>query len=521
MSERFLTEVDQIIRARYPLLYVVTWEEDRARKLLGMVAVKQQKALLEWSVTDGLRTVISAKQQGGDTGPKRQRDALAMLNEILQTEQPGIYVLKDFHVYMETPEIVRQLRDLAHALRQTHKTIVLLSPTLKLPVELEKSASVLDLPLPGYEELSELLHERVANPKVSRQFRINLNAGERDALIRAAQGMTLAEAENAFARAIVRDNVLDAGDIEVVMQEKMQTIRKTGVLEYIEGHEGYEGVGGMDLLKEWLGKRVRAFTREARDYGLPEPRGLMLLGVQGCGKSLVAKTIASAWQLPLLRMDISRIYHAYIGSSEDNMRRALRVAETLAPVVLWIDEAEKAFSGSGSSASADGGTTERVVGQFLTWMQERTAPVFVVMTANSIDRLPPELLRKGRLDEIFFVDLPRGRERAEIFRIHLNKVRRDHKNFDLRELVKASDGFSGSEIEQAIISAMHDSFAETRDVATGDILKAIQETVPLSRTMREDIARIRTWAGDRARPVSSVQARKAIGPSAMPPLEAD
>lgn len=517
MSEAFLNEVDQLVRARYPLLFVVTWEEDRVRKLLGMVAVKQQKPLLEWSVTDGLRTVISQKQQASDNGPKRQRDALALLNEILQTEQPGIYLLKDFHVYLETPEIVRQLRDLALALRHTHKTVVLLSPVLKLPVELEKSATVIDLPLPGHEELSELLHERVANPKVSRQFRINLNAGEREALIRAAQGLTLAEAENAFARAIVRDNVLDAGDIPVVLQEKMQTIRKTGVLEYVETTNTFENVGGMDLLKDWLGKRTRAFTREARDYGLPEPRGLMLLGVQGCGKSLVAKTIASAWQVPLLRLDMSRIFHAYIGSSEDNMRRALRIAETLAPVVLWIDEAEKAFSGGGSSDSVDGGTTARVVGQFLMWMQERTAPVFVVMTANSIDRLPPELLRKGRLDEIFFVDLPRGRERAEIFNIHLTKLRREVQQFNLRELVNVSDGFSGSEIEQAIISAMHDSFFEDREVTTKDIVRALQQTVPLSKTMREDIGRLRMWAADRARPVSSVQARK----PALPPLEAE
>lgn len=506
MSEPFLQETDQLIRARYPVLYVVTWEEDRARKLLAMVAMKQQKPLLEWSVTDGLRTVISPRQ-GAENTPKRQRDALAVLNEILQNEQPGIYVLKDFHVYLEAPEIVRQLRDLTISLRQTHKTIVIVSPVLKLPVELEKSITIIDLPLPNYSDLSELLNERIANPQVSRQFRINLNAGERDALIRASQGLTLSEAENAFARAIVRDNVLDASDIEVVTQEKMQTIRKSGLLEYVEVHDGYDAVGGMDLLKEWLKKRVRALTREARDYGLPEPRGVLLLGVQGCGKSLTAKCIAASWRLPLLRMDMSRIFHAYIGSSEDNMRRALKTAESLAPVVLWIDEVEKAFSGGASSDSTDGGTTMRVLGQFLTWMQERAAPVFIVMTANNIDKLPPELLRKGRLDEIFFVDLPRGRERAEIFRIHLSKLRRDPGKFDLRELVNASEGFSGSEIEQAIISALHDSFFEGRELASKDIVRALQQTVPLSRTMREEIAALREWSVDRARPVSSVQTR--------------
>ncbi len=506
MSEPFLQETDQLIRSRYPVLYVVTWEEDRARRLLAMVAVKQQKPLHEWSVTDGLRTVVSPRQSG-ENGPKRQRDALAVLNEILQNEQPGIYLLKDFHTYLESPEIVRQLRDLSFALRQTHKTIIIISPILKLPVELEKSITVVDLPLPVYEDLSELLNERIANPQLSRQFRINLNAGERDALVRAAQGMTLAEAENAFARAIVRDNILDANDIDIVMQEKMQTIRKSGLLEYLEVHEGYDTVGGMDLLKDWLKKRVRAFSREARDYGLPEPRGLMLLGVQGCGKSLTAKCIAASWRLPLLRLDMSRIFQGYIGSSEDNMRRALKVAEGLAPVVLWVDEVEKAFSGADSSSVADGGTTARVVGQFLTWMQERAAPVFIVMTANSIDKLPPELLRKGRLDEVFFVDLPRGRERAEILRIHLSKARRDAAQFELRDLVNASEGFSGAELEQAIFSAMHDSYFEGREVTAKDIVRAMQQTVPLSRTMREEIAALRAWASDRARPVSSIQAR--------------
>lgn len=520
MSEAFLQEVDQLVRARYPLLYVLTWEEDRARKLLAKVATKQMKPLIEWSITDGLRTIVSPRGPA-EPGPKRQRDALAVLNEILQNEQPAVYLLKDFHVYLETPEIVRQLRDLGNALRHTHKTIVLLSPTLKLPVELEKSVTVVDLPLPAYDDLSEMLNERIANPQASRQFRINLNGGDRDALIRAAQGMTLSEAESAFARAIVRDNVLDANDTSVVVQEKMQVIRKTGLLEYVEVQEGYESVGGMDLLKEWLKKRVRAFTREAREYGLPEPRGVMLLGVQGCGKSLTAKSIAAAWRLPLLRLDMSRIFHAYIGSSEDNMRRALKIAESIAPVVLWVDEVEKAFSGAGGGDS-DGGTTMRVMGQFLTWMQERKAPVFIVMTANAIEKLPPELLRKGRLDEIFFVDLPRGRERAEIFRIHLAKVRRDPNNFDLRELVNASEGFSGAEIEQAVISALHDSFAETREVTSRDIVRALQQTVPLSRTMREEIVDLREWATDRARPVSSVQSRNTAPlptPSAAPDAE--
>jgi SpoVK/Ycf46/Vps4 family AAA+-type ATPase len=300
----------------------------------------------------------------------------------------------------------------------------------------------------------------------------------------------------------VRDNVLDAQDIQAVISEKRQVIRKSGLLEYYGVDADLADVGGMDVLKDWLRKRVRAFSDEARAYGLPQPRGILLMGVQGCGKSLVAKTIARQWQLPLLRMDMSMIFQGYIGSSEQNMRNATKTAESLAPVVLWIDEIEKAFSGVEGSGSSDAGTTARVVGTFLTWIQEKTAPVFVVATANEVRELPPELLRKGRLDEIFFVDLPRSRERAEIFAIHLHKVRREPMKYDLPELVGASRGFSGAEIEQAIIAGLHESFFDGRELETRDILKAIRDTVPLSRTMREKVEELRVWARDRARPVA-------------------
>jgi len=509
MADAFLANLDQLIRARYTLLYVVTWEEERARAHFAQIAQAQNKSLFEWSITDGIRRVSAPRGLAPSENQKRQRDALAVLNEILQTDTPALFVLKDFHNYLDSPDIVRQLRDLAFALRQTHKTIIILAPTLKIPLELEKATTILDLPLPSYEELSALFNDKIANPAISRQFRINLNAGERDSLIKAAQGLTLSEAENAFARAIVRDTVLDVADIEVVLNEKMQIIRKSGLLEYCIVDEQPDAVGGMDLLKDWLRKRVRALGRDAREYGLPEPRGILLLGVQGCGKSLLAKSIASAWRMPLLRLDMSRIFQGYIGSSEDNMRRALRMAEDLAPVVLWIDEIEKAFSGVEGSANTDAGTTARVIGQFLTWMQEKSAPVFIAATANNIEHLPPELMRKGRLDEIFFVDLPRSRERAEIFQIHLRKMRRDPEKFDLRDLVRQSDGFSGAEIQQAIVSALHDSFFENRELETRDIIATLQETVPLSRTMREPIADLRAWATDRARPVSSLQLRNA------------
>ncbi|MCP4643613.1 MAG: AAA family ATPase [bacterium] len=511
MATSFERELDQLIRARHSIIYLLTWEESRAHQLLMDLAVRRKKSLCEWSITDGLRRVHS----GGETKSqgKRTREPLAMLNEILQSDESAIYVLKDFHLYMEAPEIVRQMRDLGHTLRHTKKTIIIVSPVLKVPEELTKAVTILDLPMPTYEDLRKLLDECILGPAASRRFSVDLTPDDREALAKAATGLTLVEAENAFARAIVDDGALDGSDVQAILGEKKQIIRKSQILDYYDASENIAGVGGMDLLKDWLRKRVRAFTDEARRYGLPQPKGMLLMGVQGCGKSLVAKTIASSWRLPLLRMDMSRIFQGYIGSSEQNMRKAVSLAEGLAPIVLWIDEIEKAFAGVEGSGSSDSGTTARVVGTFLTWIQEKTSPVFVVATANDVQHLPPELLRKGRLDEIFFVDLPRTRERAEIFHIHLTRAKRDPAKFDLRALADTARGFSGAEIEQAIVSAMHDSFFDGREVETNDILQSLRETVPLSTTMREKIETLRVWARDRARPVSSLQMKPETGGS--------
>lgn len=501
MPKAFVNELDELIRARYPMIYVVTWEEARARQFLASVAARQQKALFEWSITDGLRRMDGGTNPGGKSGAKRQ--PLEVLNEILQRDLDAIFILKDFHTYLDAPEVIRQLRDLAEVLRRTRKTIVFVSPEVDVPRELEKSVTILDMPLPDFDELKRLLVERVLGP--SRRYKTNLSPEDQDNMVKAALGLTYAEAENAFAKAIVKDGDLDADDIEVVAAEKRQVIRKTELLEYCEVQESLRDVGGMDLLKAWLNKRVRAFSEEARAYGLPEPRGVLLLGVQGCGKSLVAKAIASSWHLPLLRLDMGRIFQEYIGSSERNLRRAMGIAESIAPVILWVDELEKSFAGAGSLGERDGGTATRVLGMFLTWLQEKRAPVFLVATANEVRGLPPELLRKGRLDEVFFVDLPSEQERAQIFAIHLHKVRRDPKHFDIAALARAAEGFSGAEIEQAVIAGLHDSYFESRELETRDVLANIEATVPLSQTMRESIEALRAWALDRARPVSSEQ----------------
>ena len=378
-------------------------------------------------------------------------------------------------------------------------------PTLAISTELEKrsSKSSTILPLPTFADLRLLLREIVQVVRANHRATIELTNADGEALIRAA-GAAHTEAENAFAKAIANDGKLDADDINLVLDEKKQILRKSGLIEYISTDETMGSVGGLEYLKAWLDRRNGAFSDEARTFGLPQPKGLLLLGVQGCGKSLTAKAIASRWRLPLVRLDMGRIFAGFIGSSEENVRKAIRIAEGVAPCVLWIDEIEKGLSGT-SGGDSDGGTTARVFGALLTWMQEKTAPVFIVATANRITDLPPELLRKGRFDEIFFIDLPSLRERADIFTIHLRRRGRDPREFDISELAHEAAGFSGAEIEQAVIAGLYQAF-ETRGALTqAHVLAALGETRPLSATMREDITRLREWAQTRTRAASPIE----------------
>jgi ATP-dependent Zn protease len=382
---------------------------------------------------------------------------------------------------------------------------------MEIPTELEKEVTVLNYPLPSREDLSELLDKIVADVKQFEQVRIDLDEAGRERLLQAALGLTLGEAENVFAKIIVKDERLSGEDVNEVFAEKQQIIRKSGLLEYYATNENFANVGGLAVLKDWLNKRALAFSNEAQAFGLPAPKGILMLGVQGCGKSLCAKAVANQWQLPLLRFDMGRMFGSLVGSSEENVRRAIAVAESVAPAILWVDEIDKAFAGSQGSGATDGGTTARVFGTFLTWLSEKSAPVFVVATANDISQLPPELLRKGRLDEIFFVDLPSDDERIEVFRIHLQKRGRDAARFDLAGLAEASKDFSGAEIEEAINSALYDAFYAKAEVSTEHVLTALGETVPLARTMDEQINRLRSWAEGRARNASVARAIKGDG----------
>ena len=501
-TPRFVSDLDTLIRARYPLIYLVSWEEQRLDAILHDIAQNHGKALLHWSVTRGLRRVSGARSMPIS---EQSRDPIEALSGIAKLTEASLVVLKDFHPFLDNPAVVRALRELSQDLKSTYTTVILLSPTLTIPVELEKEISVLDVPLPSFRDLYQLLKEIVGVVRRGNKARVELTKEQAENIIKAAQGLTLSEAENAFAKAIANDGVLDQDDIRLVLDEKRQVIRKSGLLEFVGVEQQLAHVGGLDELKGWLTGRIGAFGEPARKFGLPAPKGLLLLGVQGCGKSLTAKAVASHWALPLLRLDVGRIFSSLIGSSEENLRKAIRVAESVSPTVLWIDEIEKGLAGSAGAAVTDSGVSARVFGALLTWLQEKTAPVFVVATANRIDALPPELLRKGRFDEIFFIDLPSAAERREIFRIHVAKRLRDPAAFDLDALSTAAEGFSGAEIEQAVVAGLYHAFGEGTDLRQAQVMKAIEESVPLSSTMGEDIGRLREWSKNRTRPASSAQ----------------
>jgi len=499
----FHIELETLIRARYPILYIVSSEELRVQNLVMEIATKRQKKVFEWSCSTGIvpagTSIQSQKHRNAPT-----KDPLAALDQVIEQVEPAMFIFKDFHPYLSKNNfaIVRKLKEIALHLKNSYKTIILISPVMEIPTELEKEMTVLNFPLPSREDLSKLLDKIVDDLKQHKQIKIQLDNAGRDRLLQAALGLTLGEAENVFAKIVVKDGKLSGDDVNEVFSEKQQIIRKSGLLEYYATSEGFANVGGLSVLKDWLVKRGAAFTKEAREFGLPAPRGILMLGVQGCGKSLCAKAVSTQWQLPLLRFDMGRMFGSLVGSSEENVRRAIAVAESIAPTILWVDEIDKAFSGSQSSGTTDGGTTARVFGTFLTWLSEKKAPVFVVATANDVSQLPPELLRKGRLDEIFFVDLPDAAERAEIFGIHLNKRGRDAGKFDLGALAEASNNFSGAEIEESINSALYDAFYAKEHLNTAHILTALGQTVPLSKTMDEQINHLRSWADGRARNAS-------------------
>ncbi len=488
-------ELNILVQAQYPLIYLVTSEEERAVSTIAQL--QPGRKLFVWTVTRG---IIEHDASRGTAQPSHNTvSPEAAIEWTVRQKEAGIYVFKDIHPFLDSPAVTRWLRDAISSFKGTQKTIILMSPVQQVPIELEKEVVVLDFPLPTLSELNQVLSKQLDQVKTRR-----ISTEAREKLLKAALGLTRDEAEKVYRKAQVTAGRLTDEEVDVVLSEKKQLIRRNGILDYIEEDETINSVGGLAELKRWLQQRSEAFTERAREYGLPQPKGMLILGVPGCGKSLIAKTTSRLWGLPLLRLDMGRVYDgSTVGRSEANLRSALKTAESISPVILFIDEIDKAFAGSAGSADSDGGTSSRIFGSFLTWMQEKTSPVFVMATANRVERLPSEFLRKGRFDEIFFVDLPNAEERKEIFNIHLSKRRREVGRFDMDQLANVCDGFSGAEIEQALIAAMYDAFAQDREFTQLDIIAAIKSTLPLSRTMSEQVTALREWARQRARPAAA------------------
>ncbi|ERT06791.1 ATPase associated with various cellular activities family protein [Lyngbya aestuarii BL J] len=493
-------ELGILIEARYPLIYLVTSEEERSEQTIARIAqAKRQREVYVWTVTRGLvkhdqpRTTV----QSNTVSPQ------AAVEWVIRHREPNvtgsIYVFKDLHPFKDSPEVTRCLRDAIASFKDTNKTIILMSPVQEIPIELEKEVVVLDFALPDMKELNQVLSAQLEQTRSRR-----ISTETREKLLKATLGLTKDEAEKVYRKAYVTAGRLTEAEVEIVLSEKKQLIRRNGILEYIDVDETIDAVGGLEELKRWLKQRSNAFTERAREYGLPQPKGMLILGIPGCGKSLIAKTTSRLWGLPLLRLDMGRVYDgSMVGRSEANLRNALKTAESISPAILFIDELDKSFAGNSGSADSDGGTSSRIFGSFLTWMQEKSSPVFVMATANRVERLPGEFLRKGRFDEIFFVDLPTKEERQDIFKIHLSKRRSEIDRFDLDQLSTVSEGFSGAEIEQALVAAMYEAFAQDREFTQLDIIAAIKATLPLSKTMNEQVTALRDWARQRARPAAS------------------
>lgn len=489
-------ELLNLVKANVKLVQIISYESLRIHAMLVKVSKELGKDLFIWNRVEGVKQWNIENRQFKEKDTEAQTPDAAL--DFFKENNNLIFLLEDFYPDLteDKPRMIKTFRNIA--LNNTKdKTLVLSQPFLQLPKELEKEVHILELPYPDFNDIKAIYN------KVKNEYNIP-NSSEPDSeLIEAALGLTIMEAEKAFALAYIESGSLSSTEVPLVIREKENVIKKSGYLEYYHPKETMTDVGGLNNLKDWLVKRGRGFDKGAKDFGLDFPRGILLLGIPGTGKSLTAKAIGNEWHFPLLRLDMGKIFGGIVGESEKNIREALNIAEAIAPSILWIDEIEKGMSGISSSGSTDGGTTARVLGTFLTWMQEKTKPVFVVATANDISQLPPELLRKGRVDEIFFVDLPTEKEREEILKIHLKKKNRKPEKFKTNELAKQSKGFSGAELEEVVKEALFQAYDEEKEIDDSHIFAAISKTFPLSRTMHETIEKMRKWANSRAVSASS------------------
>ncbi|MEG4302373.1 AAA family ATPase [Microcoleus sp. D3_18a_C4] len=486
-------EIKLMLSARFPLLWVVSPEEETAEELLCAAASAKKAQIYFWDFARGW-------SDSGGSSNAAKGNPMQGLERVIKAspETAAIFVMKDFatliapgtngQIASNQLPIVREIKNLAREIARDRRTLVILSDQLRLPIELREETTVVDFSLPTIEEISELVDRLIGT-------KIKLGKSEtREQLLKACQGLTRCRIARVLAKCLAKSGKVDETSIDAVIEEKRQTIRETGILEFIPVQVGLESVGGLENLKAWVRVREHSFSDKAREYGLPNPKGLLLAGIQGTGKSLSAKTIAAEWKLPLLRLDVGRLFGGIVGESESRVRQVIKLAEAIAPVILFIDEIDKAFANITSGGDGDSGTSQRVFGTLLTWMQEKTAPVFVVMTANRPEVLPAELIRKGRIDEIFWVDLPSQTEREQIFQVHLKRVRSDRKNFDFKFLASRSKDFSGAEIEQVIYEGMQQGFSRGEEFSQGDLLDSIADCVPLAQIAQPQIEALKGWA---------------------------
>jgi ATP-dependent 26S proteasome regulatory subunit len=557
-----LNRLKVLINSSTPIVVMETSEETLAVDLIRTACGELNIATFEWSIADGLlrsgsnatpeapkaaaahmdsssgwtqgergptqvRTILSPSSAEAErlmrvftsgTSPETNR-AGSSPNAIYNTREPAqalanmesmtieaVFILKDFHRHMDDPVVVRRLRDVGQKFATNRRTVIITAPEITVPPELAKLVEYFDLPLPHRERLCEIVHETYTRLSKTYTLKLQLDAAGVDAMAANLRGLTEEEAERAISQALVTRYALCAESVTDVLEAKKQLLRHSGMLEFIEASESLVGVGGLENLKHWLAQRRGAWEDAAREFGLEPPKGVIILGVQGCGKSLCARAVAGEWKLPLVKFDTSAVYDKYIGETEKRIHKVFQVAEGLAPCVLWIDELEKVFAGSGpDSASADAGVSSRLLGAFLSWMQDRKSPVFVAATSNNVTVLPPELIRKGRFDEMFFVDLPNQAERKQVFAIALAKRKRNVADFDLEQVAAAAKGYSGAEIDAAVQGALYSAYAEKKSLTTQLLTDVLSHTVPLSTTRAEEITALREWARTRAVPATTRQ----------------
>lgn len=479
----FNEEFQLLLRACYPLIYITTPEEERVERAIAQCAQTiGNRSVYIWDFVDGYQD--NPNNQG--FGRRNPLQALEFVEQLPQNVG-GIFILRDFSRFLEDISISRKLRNLSRSLKSQPKNIVIIASEVTIPSELTEVLTIVDFPLPTASEIKTEIQRLLASTGQSLPDKLL------DELVRCSQGLSLERIRRVLTRCIASHSRIEPEDVELILEEKRQSIRQTQILDFYPATEQISDIGGLDNLKDWLLRRGGAFSQRARTYGLPHPRGLLLVGIQGTGKSLTAKAISHHWHLPLLRLDVGRLFGGLVGESESRTRQMISLAEALAPCVLWIDEIDKAFGGVDSKG--DSGTTSRVFGTFITWLAEKQSPVFVVATANNIQTLPPEMLRKGRFDEIFFVGLPTQEEREAIFSVHLSRLRPHNlKNYEIKRLAYETPDFSGAEIEQTLIEAMHLGFSQNRDFTSDDILEAASQIIPLARTAQEQIEFLQNWA---------------------------